>query len=107
MPAPTGPQWVFHGTQSKNARSIEKHGLRASTPTMSSTNEYGYENDTVDGYPKAVYFTDDMDWASEYGDAVYQVDSTKLDPNAWEYTDDESASAYGKDIPPNLVKRLK
>lgn len=95
-------QYLYHGTDIKNVGSIQRFGLRPSLPTMA--HDTGEELDP--DYPKGVYLTDDPDFASEYGGAVFAVKEKDL-KGKWDYTADENASVYSETIPANALKRIK
>ena len=94
---------MFHGTKLENVDNILKKGLRPRRPpSMGFDDEGNYS----DAYPRGVYLTDDLEHASAFGDAVFEVDHSKL-RGPWEYSADEMAEVYTKRIPPRLLKRIK
>jgi len=102
---PLNPQQFrtyYHGTNSANAESIIREGLKASTP---GAEEYWYDEDNPDpGHPHGVYLTDSIERARNYGDAIFSVELP--DSADWKWTESEG-HVLGHDISPLILRRVE
>lgn len=92
----------YHGTSDMNVESIMKHGLRPHNPAE------GYEGleegETHDpSHPEGVYFSDSIEGAREYGNAVFSVEL----PNSanWLWSDSGYVLAHG--VSPLALKQVE
>lgn len=92
----------YHGTGTHNVASIMKHGLRSSNPAA------GYEGleegETHEpGHPEGVYFSDRLEGAREYGDAIFSVELPRSADWGWS----ENGHVLKHGISPLILKRVE
>lgn len=92
----------YHGTDDSNVESILKEGLKASTP---GAGEYWYDETDPDlGHPHGVYFSENIETAKNYGDAVFAADLP--DSADWKWTESDG-TVLGHDLPSVFLRRVE
>lgn len=88
---------LYHGTSSKNIKSIMKYGLMRK--------KYNHQTKRI-GDSVYIYTSPDIEIARKYGNAIIEINGKGLDLRVWE-TDQDKQIMIKCDVPPEKITICK